>query len=72
MTSTTPNLELASGFPAPSYEQWKAMVDKALKGADFDKRLVTRTADGIAIKPLYARKDALVSAKGDMPGWAPY
>lgn len=72
MTSTTPNLELASGFPAPSYEQWKAMVDKALKGADFDKRLVTRTADGIAIKPLYARKDALVSAQGDMPGSAPY
>lgn len=72
MTATTPNLDLASGFPAPSYEQWKALVDKALKGADFDKRLVTRTADGIAIKPLYARKDALVSAQGDMPGSAPY
>lgn len=72
MTATTPNLDLASGFPAPSYEQWKAMVDKALKGADFDKRLVARTADGIAIKPLYARKDALVSAEGDMPGCAPY
>lgn len=72
MTSTPSNLELARGFPAPSYDQWKALVDKALKGADFDKRLVARTADGIAIKPLYARKDALVSAQGDVPGAAPY
>jgi methylmalonyl-CoA mutase len=72
MTSATPNLDLARGFPAPSYEQWKTLVDKALKGADFDKRLVARTADGIAIKPLYARKDALVSAQGEMPGSAPY
>lgn len=72
MTSTPSNLELARGFPAPSYDQWKALVDKALKGADFDKRLVARTADGIAIKPLYARKDALVSAQGDVPGSAPY
>ncbi len=54
------------------WEQMKALVDKALKGADFDKRLVARTADGIAIKPLYARKDALVSAQGDLPGNAPF
>lgn len=72
MTSTTANLDLASGFPAPSFDQWKALVDKALKGADFDKRLVTRTADGIAVRPLYARKDALVSAQADLPGAAPY
>src|SRR5690606_28366348 len=71
-TDPTSNLALASGFPQAGYDQWRALVDKALKGADFDKRLVTKTADGIAIKPLYARKDALVSAEGALPGAAPY
>ena len=72
MSSATANLDLASGFPNPSYDQWKALVDKALKGADFEKRLVTRTADGIAIRPLYAHKDELVAAQGDIPGVAPF
>ena len=48
------------------------MVDKALKGADFDKRLVAKTADGLTINPLYARKDALVAVEGAMPGVAPF
>ncbi len=76
MTSPTPDqkpdLKLASEFPAPGFEHWRGMVEKALKGADFDKRLVTRTADGIAVKPLYARTDALVTAEGAMPGAAPF
>lgn len=72
MTTKTPNLELASGFPAPSHDLWRSMVDKALKGADYDKRLVSRTADAIAVKPLYTRKDELVSAQGELPGRAPF
>lgn len=72
MTTPKQNLELASGFPAPSQDLWRSMVDKALKGADFDKRLVTRTADAIAVKPLYTRKDELVSAQGNLPGHAPF
>ena len=72
MSSPNPDLKLASGFPAPGYKHWRGMVEKALKGTDFDKRLVTRTADGIAVKPLYARTDALVSVEGAMPGAAPF
>lgn len=72
MTAPTPDIKLAEGFPAPGYDHWRGMVEKALKGADFDKRLVTRTADGITVKPLYARTDALVSAEGAMPGAAPF
>ena len=72
MTAASENLKLASDFKAPSYEEWRALVDKALKGADFDKKLVTRTADGLAIKPLYTRKDALVAAEGAVPGAAPF
>ncbi len=49
-------LPLASEFPTATEAQWRAAVDKVLKGADFDKKLVGRTADGIAIQPLYPRK----------------
>ncbi len=56
-------LNLTESFPAPTAEEWRALVEKALKGADFEKRLVSRTADGIAIQPLYERrKNADVTA----------
>ena len=43
MTASTPEIELAGGFPAANFDVWRGMVDKALKGADFDKRLVSKT-----------------------------
>ncbi|MDP2357092.1 MAG: methylmalonyl-CoA mutase family protein [Beijerinckiaceae bacterium] len=45
---------IASAFPTVSDAQWRGLVDKALKGAPFE-RLVSRTADGIEIQPLYQR-----------------
>jgi methylmalonyl-CoA mutase len=69
---TQTSSDLASGFPPAKIDQWRALVDKALKGADFDKRLVTKTADGIAVQPLYTRTDALVFAEGALPGAAPF
>lgn len=54
MTSAPdPDLSFMSAFPAPTQEAWRAAVDKVLKGGDFEKRLVARTADGIRIEPLY-------------------
>ncbi|KKL20038.1 hypothetical protein LCGC14_2459480, partial [marine sediment metagenome] len=41
---------------------WRHLVEKALKGADFDKRLVAHTADGLRIEPLYTRADRLKGA----------
>lgn len=77
MTASTPAAAtdvsaLASGFPAAKLDHWRGMVDKALKGADFDKRLVTKSADGVVIRPLYTRADALVIAEGALPGAAPF
>jgi methylmalonyl-CoA mutase len=43
-------------FPLADEARWRAAVDKALKGADFEKKLVSRTADGLAIQPLYHRR----------------
>jgi methylmalonyl-CoA mutase len=54
MTSTVlADLPFMDAFPAPGEAQWRAAVDKVLKGADFEKKLVGRTTDGIRIEPLY-------------------
>jgi methylmalonyl-CoA mutase len=55
-------LTLAAEFEPASREQWLALVGKVLKGGDFEKRLVSRTADGIAIQPLYTRTDSQAGA----------
>jgi len=53
MTDTP--FQLAADFAPADAARWRSLVDAALKGADFDRRLVSRTADGIAIQPLYPR-----------------
>lgn len=69
----TGELTLAGDFPPASHDAWLKLVDKVLAGAAFDKRLVARTYDGLAIQPLYTRADW--DATGDpsgFPGGAPY
>lgn len=72
MTSQAPDQPLASGFEPATREAWLALVDKVLKGADRDKRLVTRSADGLRIEPLYTRADALPHADSARPGLPPF
>lgn len=47
------SLQLAAGFEPPTHDDWLAAVDKVLRGKDFDRTLVRRTADGFDIQPLY-------------------
>jgi methylmalonyl-CoA mutase len=54
MTSSADIPAFAAGFPAADEAQWRGLVDKVLKGGKFE-RLVGKTADGIAIQPLYPR-----------------
>ena len=66
-------LGLAADFPAADHDQWLKLVDKVLGGAPFDKKLVARTYDGLALQPLYTRTDW--DAAGDpsgLPGGAPF
>lgn len=54
MTSTVlADLPFMDAFATPGEAQWRAAVDKVLKGADFEKKLVGRTADGVRVEPLY-------------------
>lgn len=62
------DLALADTFPATDEAGWKKRVETALKGGAFE-RLVSKTADGLAIDPLYppARGDHVTGRAG---AWA--
>ena len=60
-------------FPPVSYQQWREMVDESLKGASFEKKLVTHTYEGVDLQPIYTWADRL--GEGDatgLPGQAPF
>jgi methylmalonyl-CoA mutase len=44
-------------FPPATREDWLKRVNAVLKGADFEAKLVTKTADGIRIEPLYGQME---------------
>lgn len=51
---------------------WMSLVDDVLRGAPFEKKLVSHAASGIEIQPLYDREfERAVSAAG-LPGFAPH
>jgi methylmalonyl-CoA mutase len=55
-------------FPKASREQWLALVSSAIKGAPFEKRLVSKSYDGIAVAPLYERDSGGRAAPGRAAG----
>jgi methylmalonyl-CoA mutase len=62
------DLSLAAEFPPTSEAQWRKLVEAALKGASFDKRLVGQTYDGLRIEPLYPRAAGVKPVAGRAPG----
>ena len=64
------DLPLAAEFPPTSEADWRKLVDAALKGAAFDKRLVSRTYDGLRVEPLYPRATGARPVAGRTPGAA--
>jgi methylmalonyl-CoA mutase len=69
-----PEFEIQDDFPPFGYDEWRALVEADLKGATFERKLVTHTYEGIDIQPLYTRRDRL--AAGDdafgVPGFPPF
>jgi len=66
----TDDLTLATEFPPTSEAEWRKLVEAALKGASFDKRLVTQTYDGLRVEPLYPRAAGVQPVAGRAPGAA--
>lgn len=66
-------LDILAEFPQVSVDEWRALVEKDLHGAPFEKRLVTHTYEGISIAPLYTEADRPGGADGSgFPGLAPF
>ena len=64
--------KLFSEFPPVSTEKWEEVINKDLKGADYEKKLVWRTIEGFKVKPYYRAEDLegleyLDSNPGQMP-----
>ena len=62
-----------SEFSSATPEQWRAAAEKLLKGAPFDKKMITRTYEGIDLQPIYtADNPGSPAIDREMPGSSPF
>lgn len=64
---------LLDEFPPVATAEWEAAIVRDLKGADYQKRLVWRAEEGLAVKPYYRAEDLEgLAALDAAPGVFPY
>ena len=51
-------LDLTAEFPPLDTADWRALVERDLRGAPFEKKLITHTYEGIRVEPLYTADHA--------------
>jgi len=60
-------------FPPATSEEWRKAAEESLKGAPFDKKLITQTPEGIRLQPIYRKEDLEALAPAEAwPGLAPF
>lgn len=60
-------------FPETTYDVWRAAAEESLKGAPFEKKLITKTHEGIDLQPIYNRSDLdALNLPENWPGLPPY
>lgn len=63
-----PDVDL-SEFTPPTYEEWKQACIELLKGAPFEKKMYTKTYEGITFEPMYFRASTEdILPKNSFPG----
>ncbi|MBR6389430.1 MAG: acyl-CoA mutase large subunit family protein [Opitutales bacterium] len=62
--------KLFGEFHAPTYDEWKKEAEALLKGAPFDKKMLTKTPEGIVLQPIYNKADG--AAEPSLPGSGNY
>ena len=72
MTATDQLEKSPPSFPPATYADWRAAVEQELKGVPLEKKLMTRTPEGIDVQPLYRREDAAALKLTAAPGEPPY
>ena len=65
--------KLFNTFPPVSTPEWEARITDDLKGADYQKKLFWKTAEGFDVKPYYRYEDIQGMASIDaLPGEYPF
>ena len=71
--ANTEKAKLFAEFPPVSTEQWEAVITTDLKGADYERKLVWKTAEGFNLRPYYRAEDLEgVEFLGSQAGEFPY
>lgn len=65
-------LKLFQEFPPISTEMWEDTIKKDLKGADYNKKLLWKTIEGINVKPYYRAEHLNNNYSDTLPGEYPY
>lgn len=66
-------IKFVEDFATPTYDEWVEEVNKALKGAPFEKKMYTKTYEGISVRPVYTRQDwPPTGDPSGFPGGLPY
>ena len=70
----TETLHILKDFPPVPTEAWEAAIHVDLKGADYNKKLVWNSDEGIVVRPYYRSEDikGLESQIGRVPGTFPF
>lgn len=71
MSTTTATQTLFSEFPAATPADWRKAAEEFLAGASFEKKLITRTPEGIDLQPIYTQEDT-ARLPEMWPGLPPY
>jgi len=59
--------QLLQEFPPVSTQLWEEVIRKDLKGADYAKKLIWQTEEGLAVKPYYRAEDCAGLDFSDAP-----
>ena len=62
--------KLFAEFQPSTYREWYAEAEKLLKGAPFEKKMFTKTPEGITLKPIYTKDD--IDFETSLPGFDDY
>jgi len=67
-------LNLRTEFPPVSTEAWEQIIVADLKGADYEKKLVWKTEEGLSVRPYYRAENlpAALPPRRDSADWAEF
>ena len=63
---------LFNEFQPVTSEDWKNKIVEDLKGADYEKKMIWKTAEGFNVNPFYRKEDLPAGCENELPGKFPF